>query len=63
MTPVAALPVAVPADATARLDFPVRAPADATPGDWWLLVKLAAAGRIGYTDSIRLLVLPPGSRR
>ncbi len=46
-------------DSTARLDFPIAVPADARPGSWWLLVKLMYAGRVAYTDSVRLTVDPP----
>jgi hypothetical protein len=46
------------ADGTARLEFPVVAAPDTRPGSWWLLVKLMYAGRVAYTDSVRLTVDP-----
>jgi alpha-mannosidase len=58
LTPRRAAGVRIDADDTVRLDFPIVAPADARPGSWWLLVKVMYAGRVGYTDSVRLTVDP-----
>jgi hypothetical protein len=59
LTPRRAVAVRLDADRTARLDFPIVVPADARPGTWWLLVKTMYAGRVGYTESVRLTVDPP----
>jgi len=59
LTPRRMAGVRLAADARVRLDFPVLVPADARPGSWWLLVKLMYAGRVAYTDSVRLIVDPP----
>jgi hypothetical protein len=59
LTPVPVVEKRLDADAVERLEFPVVVPADARPGSWWLLVKLMYAGRVAYTESVRLTVDPP----
>ncbi len=41
---------------SATLDLPVRVPASAEPGSWWVLVKVASAGLLHYGQPIRLEV-------
>lgn len=53
-------PVRVPAGGTTELVFPVSVPLDARPGQrWWLLAKVMYFGRVRYTESIPLTVIPP----
>ncbi len=53
-------PVTVPAGGTTELVFPVSVPLDARPGQrWWLLAKVMYFGRVRYTESIPLTVIPP----
>jgi hypothetical protein len=41
-----------------RVDLPVVVPAGTAAGSWWLLARLAGAGQVSYSDSIRLTVSP-----
>jgi alpha-mannosidase len=59
LTPQWVAGVRVDGDSRAWVDFPVAVPADTRPGSWWLLVKLMYAGRVRYTESVRLTVDPP----
>ncbi|WVK78504.1 glycoside hydrolase family 38 C-terminal domain-containing protein [Dactylosporangium sp. AC04546] len=52
--PVVAARVAPPA----RIELPVRVPADHAPGRWWVLAKLAHAGELHYTVPLTVEVLP-----
>ena len=60
LTPVWTVGAWLPADSSGAVDFPVTVPAGTRPGSWWVLVKLAYAGRIGYTESVRLTVTAAG---
>jgi alpha-mannosidase len=44
--------------ATVRVPFDVRAAPVARPGAWWALVKVAYFGRLHYTDTIGIDVIP-----
>ncbi|MFC7614526.1 hypothetical protein ACFQV2_14325 [Actinokineospora soli] len=42
--------------ATATIEFAVDVPADADPGEWWVMVKLMWFGRVQYGPAIPLVV-------
>jgi alpha-mannosidase len=44
------------AGGTATLDFEVAPPAWVVPGQWWALVRIAAAGRLLYTPAVAVTV-------
>ncbi|MCW2944519.1 MAG: Alpha-mannosidase [Actinoallomurus sp.] len=44
--------------ATAKVPFGVRAASTARPGTWWALVKVAYFGRLHYTGTIGIDVIP-----
>jgi hypothetical protein len=46
----------VPAGQSATVRFPVRVPAGSPPGQWWALVKVAAAGLLHYAEPVVLEV-------
>ncbi|WP_433207009.1 glycoside hydrolase family 38 C-terminal domain-containing protein [Dactylosporangium sp. CS-047395] len=39
-------------------EFPVTVPEGHPPGTWWLLARIASAGRLHYTEPITVTVLP-----
>ena len=39
-----------------RLEFDVAPPASTVPGEWWALVRVAAAGELLYTPAVRVVV-------
>ncbi|MYW63112.1 alpha-mannosidase [Streptomyces sp. SID8379] len=47
----------VPARGAHTLRFPVSVPFGARPGRWWAVVKLAAAGRLHYTEAVEVEVI------
>ena len=49
--------VAVPAGGQATVSLPVVVPLESVSGSWWLLVKVAAAGRLHYSEPAELSVL------
>ena len=48
--------IEVPPGARATLSLPVAAPPGADPGTWWLLVKVATAGLLNYSEPVELSV-------
>ena len=46
----------LPASGQVRLDFEVTPPASAGPGEWWALVRVAAAGELLYSPAVRGMV-------
>ncbi|MGW4639450.1 glycoside hydrolase family 38 N-terminal domain-containing protein [Sphaerisporangium sp. NPDC004334] len=48
--------VVVPARGEARVRFDLQAPPGARPGHWWAVVKIACAGRLHYTEAVRVEV-------
>ncbi|WP_433047690.1 glycoside hydrolase family 38 C-terminal domain-containing protein [Dactylosporangium sp. CS-033363] len=42
----------------APVEFPVAVPEGHPPGTWWLLARIASAGRLFYTEPITVTVLP-----
>ncbi|MFD9412791.1 NEW3 domain-containing protein [Streptomyces sp. NPDC059989] len=61
LTAPAALPLCVPADGPAEVEFEVRPPLGTPPGKHWVVVKAACQGRIAYGPAIAVHVAPvPG---
>ncbi|WP_404955797.1 glycoside hydrolase [Streptomyces sp. 147326] len=58
LTGPAALPLHVPADGPAEMEFEVRPPLDTPPGEYWIAVKAACQGRIAYGPAIALRIPP-----
>ncbi|MFJ3726570.1 NEW3 domain-containing protein [Streptomyces sp. NPDC090045] len=58
LTSPAALPLYVPADGPAEVEFEVRPPLDTPPGEYWFAVKAACQGRIAYGPAIALRIPP-----
>jgi len=52
----AALGAVLPASGTVRLDFDVTPPPWTEPGQWWALIRVAAAGQLLYTQAVRVVV-------
>ena len=52
----AAAGAVLPASGQVRLDFEVTPPASAGPGEWWALVRVAAAGELLYSPAARVTV-------
>ncbi len=52
----AAVGAVLPAAGQVRLEFDVVPPASTAPGDWWALVRVAAAGDLLYTPAVRVVV-------
>jgi len=52
----AAVGAVLPASGQVRLDFDVTPPASAGPGEWWALVRAAAAGELLYSPAVRVTV-------
>jgi alpha-mannosidase len=50
--------VAIPARGQVELRLPVQVPDNHRAGRWWVLVKLAHAGQLHYTEPIEVEVLP-----
>ena len=50
------VPVRVAGDERLIVEMAVVVPPDAEPGSWWLLARLAGAGQVAYSDSVRLTV-------
>jgi hypothetical protein len=48
----------IAAGTTATVPFGVRAAATARPGAWWTLVKVAYFGRLHYTATVAIDVVP-----
>ena len=48
--------VELPAGGSATLDFAVAPPRWVRPGQWWALVRIAAAGRLLYTPAVAVTV-------
>jgi alpha-mannosidase len=48
--------VDVVAGGSATLNLPVDVPASTTPGAWWVVVKVAAAGLLHYSEPVELVV-------
>ena len=46
----------LPAGGTTTLDFDVAPPDNVEPGQWWALVRIAAAGRLLYTPAVAVTV-------
>ena len=46
----------VPAGGTVALDFDVAPPLWVGPGQWWALIRIAAAGRVLYTPAVSVRV-------
>ncbi|ODR07176.1 alpha-mannosidase [Mycolicibacillus koreensis] len=46
----------VPAGGTATLRFAVAPPPWVSPGQWWALIRVGAAGRLLYSPAVRLVV-------
>ena len=46
----------VPAGGTVAFDFDVAPPSWVEPGQWWALVRIAAAGRVLYTPAVSVRV-------
>lgn len=58
LTAPAALPLHVPADGPAEVEFEVRPPLDTPPGEYWIAVKATCQGRIAYGPAIALRIPP-----
>ncbi len=52
----AAVGAVLPAAGQVRLEFDVAPPASTVPGQWWALVRVAAAGELLYTPAVRVVV-------
>ncbi len=52
----AAVGAVLPAGGQVRLDFDVTPPPGTAPGQWWALVRVAAAGQLLYTPAVRVVV-------
>ena len=52
----AATGVELAARSTVRLDFGVAPPPWVEPGDWWALIRVGAAGRLLYTEAVKVVV-------
>ena len=46
----------LPGSGRVRLDFAVTPPPWTEPGEWWALVRVAAAGHLLYTPAVRVVV-------
>ncbi|MUL44739.1 alpha-mannosidase [Mycobacterium sp. CBMA293] len=46
----------IPAGGTVALDFDVAPPRWVDPGQWWALIRIAAAGRVLYTPAVSVRV-------
>jgi len=57
-TPEWTVPVRLAGDERRIVELPVAVPPDAEPGSWWVLARLAGAGQVAYSDSVRLTVDP-----
>ncbi|HYT10531.1 MAG TPA: hypothetical protein VEL73_07705, partial [Mycobacteriales bacterium] len=55
-TPEWTVPVRLDGDGRRTVELPILVPADAAGGSWWLLARLAGAGQVAYSDSVRLTV-------
>ena len=49
----------VPAHGSVEVPFRVRVPHGSAPGRWWAIAKVAAAGRVHFTDAVELVVSSP----
>ncbi|WP_405832259.1 glycoside hydrolase [Streptomyces sp. NBC_00105] len=58
LTAPAALPLHVPADGPAGVEFEVRPPLGTPPGEYWIAIKAACQGRIAYGPAIALRIPP-----
>lgn len=58
LTAPAALPVRVPADRPAEVEFELRPPLDTPPGNYWVVVKAVCQGRIAYGPAIAVRIPP-----
>jgi alpha-mannosidase len=54
--------VAVPGPATLDVPIQIAVPPTVTPGSYWALAKVMAAGEIVYTEAIPFIVAPPPTR-
>jgi alpha-mannosidase len=54
----AVLGAQLPARGTATLEFEVAPPVWIQPGDWWALIRVAAAGRLVYSPAVAVSVRP-----
>ncbi len=52
----AAVGAVLPAAGQCRLEFDVAPPASTGAGEWWALVRVAAAGELLYTPTVRVVV-------
>ena len=52
----AAVGAVLPASGQTRLTFDVTPPASTGPGQWWALVRVAAAGELLYSPAVRVTV-------
>ena len=52
----AAVGAVLPGSGWVRLDFAVTPPPWTEPGEWWALVRVAAAGHLLYTPAVRVVV-------
>jgi hypothetical protein len=48
--------VELPAKGTVELGFDVAPPAWVEPGEWWALIRVAAAGRLIYSPAVKVTV-------
>ncbi|HEX8496881.1 MAG TPA: NEW3 domain-containing protein [Actinomycetales bacterium] len=46
----------VPAGGKVEIVLPFRPPLDAEPGRWWAIVKVAAVGRVQFTQAVEVVV-------
>lgn len=58
LTAPAVLPLRVPADGAAEVEFEVRPPLDTPPGTYWFAVKAVCQGWIAYGPAIALRIPP-----
>ncbi|WP_102141868.1 NEW3 domain-containing protein [Mycobacterium hubeiense] len=52
----AAIGAALPARGTVELGFDVAPPVWVEPGEWWALIRIGCAGRLIYTQAVRVTV-------
>jgi alpha-mannosidase len=52
------VPLRLDGDDRRTVELPVQVPVGTPPGSWWLLARLAGAGQVAYSGSIRFTVNP-----
>jgi uncharacterized membrane protein len=50
------VPLRLEGDERRIVELPVEVPVGAAPGSWWLLARLAGAGQVAYSGSVRFTV-------